>query len=473
MSPEPLSGADVTSLHAEQGPIHVHVGGTAIFSGEPPGIDELRAHVDRRLSLIPRFRRRVRHVPGKVARPVWEDDPDFDLARHVRHTALPRPGSDAQLRELVGQIMSEPLDQSRPLWQIYLIEGLENGRFAAVSKTHHALVDGVAAIDVGAVILDPDPEGTDLGLPEKPWAPERVRTDEVIRAQMGEARSRFEAAFESARSTVRASRRAPVSAPMEATRTARGFLELARNSDPVRPTFLNAEIGRDRRVGFAATTLEQVKAAGKADDATVNDVVLSVSAGALRRYFTHRGERIPSEFVALVPMSIRKAEEQGQLGNRLTTLLVPLPLAEADPRERLRKLSRTTARLKRSEGARAASMIIEASGWVPPTVNRVLGQMSSALAPVGRVMPQRIAWNLVISNVPGPPMPVYLLGRRLEAIHPFVALSPQGKALSIGVISYDGALLFGLAGDRDRLADLDLMSDFIDEALAEQFAAAA
>ena len=468
MSPEPLSGADVSSLHAEQGPIHVHVGGTAIFSGEPPGIDELRAHVDRRLNLIPRFRRRVRHVPGKVARPVWEDDPDFDLSRHVRHAALPWPGSDAQLRELVGQIMSEPLDQSRPLWQIYLIEGLEGGRFAAVSKTHHALVDGIAAVDVGAVILDPDPEGTDLGLPEEPWAPARARTDDVIRAQLSEARKRFGAAMR----TAMASASAPASAPLDATRTARGFIELARNSDPVRRTFLNVEIGRDRRVAFAATTLAEVKAAGAADEATVNDVVLSVATGALRRYFEHRGERIPDEFVALVPMSIRKESEQGQMGNRITTLLVPLPLAEADPRERLRAISQVTERLKRSEGARAASLIIEASGWVPPTVNRVLGQMSGALAPVNRVMPQRIAWNLVVSNVPGPPMPVYLLGRRLEAIHPFVALSPQGRALSIGVISYDGALLFGLVGDRDRLADLDLMSGFIDEALAEQFAAA-
>lgn len=468
MSPEPLSGADVSSLYAEQGPIHVHVGGTAIFSGDPPAIDELRAHVDRRLNLIPRFRRRVRHVPGRVTRPVWEDDPDFDLARHVRHLALPRPGSDEQLRELVGQIMSEPLDQSRPLWQIYLIEGLERGRFAAVSKTHHALVDGVAAVDVGAVILDPDPEGTDLGLPEEPWAPARARTDDVIRAQLSEARKRFGSAMR----TAMASASAPASAPLEATRTARGFIDLARNSDPVRPTFLNVEIGRDRRVAFAETTLAEVKAAGTADGATVNDVVLSVSTGALRRYFEHRGERIPDEFVALVPMSIRKESEQGQMGNRITTLLVPLPLNESDPRERLRRLSRATAKLKSSEGARAASLIIEASGWVPPTVNRVLGQMNSALSPVNRVMPQRIAWNLVVSNVPGPPMPVFLLGRRLDAIHPFVALSPQGRALSIGVISYDGALFFGLVGDRDRLPDLDLVSGFVDAALAEQFEAA-
>jgi hypothetical protein len=178
---------------------------------------------------------------------------------------------------------------------------------------------------------------------------------------------------------------------------------------------------------------------------------------------------VPSEFVALVPMSIRRPEEQGELGNRMTTLLVPLPLREKDARRRLEILRDTTAKLKKSEGAQAASLIIEASGWVPPTVNRLLGQMNAALSPVNRVMPQRLPWNLVISNVPGPPMTVYLLGRRLQAIHPFVALSPQKRALSIGVISYDGNMFFGLVGDRDRLSDLDLMSEFIDASLAEQY----
>jgi WS/DGAT/MGAT family acyltransferase len=218
------------------------------------------------------------------------------------------------------------------------------------------------------------------------------------------------------------------------------------------------------------TRLNMGIAATAADGATVNDVVLSVSTGALRRYFEHRGEEVPAEFVALVPMSIRKPEEEGELGNRLTTLLVPLPRRERDPVKRLATLSRTTAKLKSSDGAKAASLIIEASGWVPPTVNRVLGQMGTALAPMNRVMPQRLPWNLVISNVPGPPMPVYLLGRRLEAIHPYVALSPQRRALSIGVISYDGALMFGLVGDRDRLADLDELSGLIDETVEEQLA---
>ena len=202
--------------------------------------------------------------------------------------------------------------------------------------------------------------------------------------------------------------------------------------------------------------------------ATVNDAVLAVSTGALRRLFEQRGAAIPGEFSALVPMSIRKPGEELTLGNRITTLIVPLPLGEADPAERLRRIHETTARLKDSEAARAASLVIEASGWVPPTVSRVLGSIGAAGSnlPVERVIPQRLPWNLVISNVPGPPMPVYLLGRRLESIHPFVPLSPQRRGLSIGVISYDGGLYFGFTGDRDRLPDLDDFAGFIAAELA-------
>jgi diacylglycerol O-acyltransferase / wax synthase len=482
--PEPLSPADIASLNAEQGPIHVHVGGTAIFAGDPPGYAELLAHVERRLNLIPRFRQRVRHVPGRMARPIWEDDPDFDLRRHVIHSALPRPGSDEQLREAVGRIMSQPLDLGRPLWEIHLIENLGGDRFAAVSKTHHALVDGVAAIDVGAVILDPDPEGTDLDLPDRPWQPGAEQRDEQILLSrltdnritklLGTTLEAPRRALDATTSPVTLIRSAGEArkAADDARRTAQGFLELARDSDPVRPTFLNEQIGRDRLVAFAATTLETMKRAAGQSGATVNDVLLSVCAGALRTLFEDRGEPIPTEFAALVPMSIRKPGEERALGNRMTTLLVPLPLRERDPRARLEAVHATTTRLKASEAARAASLIIEASGWVPPTVNRLLGQMNAALGPVNRVVPQRLPWNLVISNVPGPPMPVYLLGRRLQAIHPYVALSPQRRALSIGVISYDGGLFFGLVGDRDRLPELAALPAMIDAALAEQVEAA-
>lgn len=465
VGPDQLSPSDMASLLAERGPIHVHVGGTALFDGEPPGYDEFLGHVESRLELIPRFRRRVRYLPGKVMRAEWEDDPRFDLRRHVRHIAVPSPSTDDQLLELVGQVMSEPLDQSRPLWQLYLIErcgpGAERG-FAAVSKTHHALVDGVSAVDVGAIILDPDPNGTDLGLSGEEWSPRVRRTDEVLAERFDEARRKL---FGLPRSAAKAA--LDRTAPQNAFRTAQGFLDLARTSDPVRPTFLNEEIGRDRRVAFVSTELARLGDAAKRSGtgATVNDAVLSVSTGALRRLFEARGERVPNEFSALVPMSIRKSGEELALGNRITTLIVPLPLAEADASERLRRVHETTDRLKSSEAARAASLVIEASGWVPPTMSRVLGGVGEALGPVRGLAPQRLPWNLVISNVPGPPMPVYLLGRPLRSVHPFVALSPQRRALSIGVISLAGGLHFGLVGDRDLLPDLDAMTGFIEEEL--------
>jgi WS/DGAT/MGAT family acyltransferase len=460
----------MSSLLAERGSIHVHVGGTALFEGDPPPLGRFIDHVGERLELIPRFRRRVRYLPGKVMRAEWEDDPQFDVRRHVRHIAVPAPGSDAQLRELVGQVMSEPLDQTRPLWQLYLIErcgeGGERG-FAAVSKTHHALVDGVSAVDVGAVILDPDPNGTDRGLAGTEWSPRQRATHQVVAGRLEDASRRLlglsrEAARRALDPTT------PQAASQSAFRTAQGFLDLARHSDPVKPTFLNAEIGRDRRVAFASTTLAEMKrvAATGGTGATVNDVVLAVSTGALRALFRARGEAFPTEFAALVPMSIRKPGEELALGNRLTTLMVPLPLTEEDAVARLGIIHRTTERLKGSEAARAASIVIDAPGWVPPTMSRVLGSVGGALGPVRGVVPQRLPWNLVISNVPGPPMPVYLLGRRLRSIHPFVALSPQRRALSIGVISYDGGLHFGLVGDRDVMFDLDALAAMIEDELA-------
>jgi WS/DGAT/MGAT family acyltransferase len=229
----------------------------------------------------------------------------------------------------------------------------------------------------------------------------------------------------------------------------------------VERTFLNVDIGRDRVVGYASAGLDELKAA-REGDATVNDVILSVAAGALRRAFERRGEPLPPQIVALVPMSIRRPDDESELGNRIATLLVALPIGETDASARLAQIHAETMRLKRSEQARAASLVIEATGWTPPTINRVL---AAAIA-------RPLSWNLVVSNVPGPQVPFYLLGREIEAIYPFVPLSPQGHALSIGVLSYNGRVFFGLAGDRDALADIDDLSREVDAALSEQIAAA-
>jgi WS/DGAT/MGAT family acyltransferase len=388
---------------------------------------------------------------------VWADDPRFDIEWHVRHTALPRPGTMAQLRELIGRVLSTPLDLERPLWQLYLVDNLEGGRHAYISKTHHALVDGVSAVDVGTIMLDPNPEGTEMPVPEEQWDPD-VPSPELLFVR---------AASERIRTPLRAARKAALGAigmPRETAgrvmRTAESFAGLAAGGPTAPRTFLNEEIGRDRRIAFVRTELDALKRARGESGATVNDVILSVAAGGLRRLFQRRGEEVPDRLVALVPMSIRQSDEHLELGNRIATLMVSLPLAEADPETRLRLVHEETTRVKQSEQARAASLVIEATGWTPPTINRVLADVIS----------RPLAWNLVVSNVPGPQMPFYLLGRRMLEVYPVVPLSPQNHALSIGVVSYDGGVFFGITADRALFADIDEVGADLEAALAEQLA---
>jgi WS/DGAT/MGAT family acyltransferase len=448
----------MSSLLAERGPIHVNVGAALILEGDPPTLDELLEHVESRLALVPRFRQRVQATPLQITNPVWADDPGFDLEWHVRHVALPRPGSTDQLRELVGRVMSTPLDLERPLWQLYLVEGLERGRHAYISKTHHALVDGVSAVDVGTIMLDPNPEGTEMPIPEERWDPD-VPSPELLFVR---------AATERISTPMRAARKAALGAlsmPRETAgrvmRTAESFAGLAAGGPTAPRTFLNEEIGRDRRVAFVRTELDALKQARGETGATVNDVILAVATGGLRRLFERRGEAVPDQLVALVPMSIRRSDEHLELGNRIATLMVALPLSEPDPAERLRLVHAETTRVKESEQARAASLVIEATGWTPPTINRVLADVIS----------RQLNWNLVVSNVPGPQMPFYLLGRRMVEVYPVVPLSPQQHALSIGVVSYDGGVFFGITADRNLFADIDEVAADLEAALAEQLSA--
>jgi WS/DGAT/MGAT family acyltransferase len=450
----------MSSLLAERGPIHVHVGATIVVESKPPEFRELLEHVDSRLGLIPRFRQRITSTgPMALSNPVWADDPRFDIERHVRRVALPKPGGLAELRELVGRVMSEPLDLTRPLWQLYLVEGLERGRHAYISKTHHALVDGVAAVDVGTIILDASPEGTEMEVTEERWEPDEPSPELLF---VRDASDRIRAPLRAARKAARGALTMPRSTAGRVMRTAEGFAKLAASGPTAPRTFLNEEIGRDRRLAYVPTELELLKSIRGDSGATVNDVILSVAGGGLRRLFERRGAEVPEHLVALVPMSVRRPDEDLELGNRIATLLVRLPIAEVDAMARLERIHAETARLKASEQARAASLIIEATGWTPPTINRVLAGAIS----------RPLAFNLVVSNVPGPQMPFYLLGRKLEAIYPFVPLSPQNHALSIGVLSYDGGVFFGLTGDRDLLSDLELFAADLEAALAEQAAAA-
>jgi WS/DGAT/MGAT family acyltransferase len=448
----------MSSLLAERGPIHVNVGAALILEGDPPTLDELLEHVESRLALVPRFRQRVQATPLQITNPVWADDPGFDLEWHVRHVALPRPGSTDQLRELVGRVMSTPLDLERPLWQLYLVEGLEGGRHAYISKTHHALVDGVSAVDVGTIMLDPNPEGTEMPIPEERWDPD-VPSPELLFVRA--ATDRISTPMRAARKAALGALSMPRETAGRVMRTAESFAGLAAGGPTAPRTFLNEEIGRDRRVAFVRTELDALKQARGETGSTVNDVILAVATGGLRRLFERRGEAVPDQLVALVPMSIRRSDEHLELGNRIATLMVALPLSEPNPAERLRLVHAETTRVKESEQARAASLVIEATGWTPPTINRVLADVIS----------RQLNWNLVVSNVPGPQMPFYLLGRRMVEVYPVVPLSPQQHALSIGVVSYDGGVFFGITADRDLFADIDEVAADLESALTEQLSA--
>jgi diacylglycerol O-acyltransferase len=453
-----LSASDMSSWLADDGPIHVHVGGTTIMQGPAPDFDEFVDHVGRRLDLVPRFRQRVTKTPLNLANPVWGDDPKFDVRRHVRRLRLPRPGGEAELREVVGNVMSEPLDKARPPWQIYMVEGLAGNRHAFISKTHHALVDGVSAIDVGAAILDISPKGRE-DKKAKRWRPASPAQAALL------AGAAVDLIGTPLRATGRAARtavRSPAGSAARVFKTAEAFSSMAVSGPRVRRTFMNQEIGRDRRVGWQKATLAEVKRARRpVEGATVNDVILAIAAGGLRRLFKQRRIKLPEYVVALVPVSIRTADEKGELGNRIATILARLPIAERDPVKRLQRIHDETERLKASESVRASTLLIEAAGWAPPTVNRLLSQ----------AMSKPLVFNLVVSNVPGPQIPLYMMGHRMQEVYPFVPLSPQGHALSLGVLSYDGNVFFGLVGDHDLMADIDDLSAAIGEAIAEQAAA--
>jgi WS/DGAT/MGAT family acyltransferase len=364
-----------------------------------------------------------------------------------------------ELRELAGQIFSQPLDFERPLWQLYLVEGLEGRRHAYINKTHHALVDGVSAVDVGTIILDPSKDGSEVKVDDEPWEPDQPSQAMLL---VRGASERIARPLRTARKATRTAVTMPRGTARNVMQTAEAFAGLAAGGPKAPQTFLNAEIGRDRRVAFVQTDLDLLKGARGETGATVNDLILAGAAGGLRRFFVRYHRKLPEHIVALVPMSVRREDERNELGNRLATLMVPLPIAEPDAAARLATIHAETQRLKSSKQAQAASLVIEATGWTPPTINRVL---AGAIA-------RPLNWNLVVSNVPGPQLPFYLLGRQIEAIYPFVPLSPQGHALAIGIVSYNGGVFFGISGDRDVMADIDALALDVSLAVDELIRAA-
>jgi WS/DGAT/MGAT family acyltransferase len=455
MSSDRLTGLDASFLHLEDAVSHMHVAGVMIFEGSPPPYDELLASIERRLGLVPRYRQRLAFVPFAQGRPKWVDDPHLNLRYHVRSTALPSPGSEQQLKELAGRVFSQQLDRDKPLWEIWLVDGLEGDRFAMLSKTHHSLVDGVSGVDIMSVLFDTSPDPAAPPDTGDRWLPRPLPSAAQL---LGEALvERATVPTEIARS-VRAVLRGPrmVAAGIRDAAVGVGAMAWA-GLNPAPPTPYNKSIGPHRRFTWVRVNLADIKAIKNELGGTVNDVVLATVAGALGKHLRRRGMNTDGvELKAMVPVSVRADVERGALGNRVAAMMAPLPVWCQDPVARLDIVREELKGLKSGGQAVGAQVLTELSGFAPATV---MGQAS-------RVMARQRFFNVVITNVPGPQIPLYLAGKRMIDTFPMVPLA-KNQALGIALLSYAGRINFGLVGDYDLLWDLDDFADDVQDSLAE------
>jgi diacylglycerol O-acyltransferase / wax synthase len=455
MAEDRLTGLDASFLHLEDDTAHMHVAAVLLFDGDPPEQEEIADALEERLHLVPRYRQRLAPVPYGQGRPVWVDDPHFNLDYHVRKTALPAPGSEEQLRNLAGRVFSQRLDRDKPLWELWIVEGLSAGRFAVLSKTHHALVDGISGVDIASVLFDTRPEPEAPPAPGKRWlpAPPPSRSQLLGRALV-ERFSQPGEIVRGARAAVRAPRRLALSAYDSLVGI--GALAWA-GLNPAPPSPYNQPIGPHRRFGWVRASLADVKAIKDELGGTVNDVMLATVAGALGRHLHRRGvDTTDLTLKAMVPVSVRAEIDRGALGNRVAAMMASLPVGVPDPVERMRLISESMAGLKESGQAVGAEALTTLSGFAPPTV------MSQA----ARLMRRQRFFNLVVTNVPGPQFPLYLMGREMVEVFPMVPLAP-GQAFGVAIMSYNGVINFGLVGDYDLMHDLDDVADDFTQALRE------
>jgi WS/DGAT/MGAT family acyltransferase len=449
-----LTPVDASFLHQE-GPVsHMHIGGLTLVEGPPPSMDEFLEQIRRRLHVVPRYRHKLAHTAIDSGRPVWVDDPSFNLEYHVRHTALPAPGKWEQLEELTARIFSQQLDRSKPLWEMWLIEGLEDDRFALITKTHHALIDGIAGVDLATVLFDLSPDPPQIPHSGRPWQPHaEPGTAQLLTAGVVGAVRTGIALVEGTMDALAH----PERALARAREAAEGVGEIVwAGLNPAPDTPLNVPIGPHRRFVGVAAGLEDFKSVKNAFGGTVNDVVLAVVAGALRTFLISRGRRTAGvEMRALVPVSVRTEDEHGRGGNRIVVMRGPLPVYIADPLNRLRFVSEAMDGLKESKQALGAEVISGAQNFAPPTI----------LAQASRLNFSTRLFNLIVTNVPGPQFPLYVLGREMIQAIP-VAFLPENHALAIAIMSYNGQMNFGLLGDFDALPDIDAIGESIAEELA-------
>jgi diacylglycerol O-acyltransferase / wax synthase len=455
-----LSAVDASFLHQEGHTSHMHVGAVLVFEGPPPSYEDFCNQVRGRLHLVPRYRQKLAVPPLETGRPLWVDDASFNLEYHIRHTALPAPGSEEQLRALAARIHSQQLDRSKPLWETWLVQGLEGNRFALISKTHHALVDGISGVDLITVLFDATPVPQAVPHEGEPWAPqsEPSALDMAARGVKGLVGLPVHVA---SRALSAASR--PAQTLDVAREAVEGLGEIVwAGLNPAPDTPMNVDIGPHRRLAFVRGELEQFKIVKNAFGGTVNDVVLAVVAGALKDWLRLRGVRTEGlELRALVPVSIRASEHQGQLGNQLAVMRGPLPVYVEDPVARLRVVKAAMDGLKESKQAVGAEVLTSMQNFAPPTI----------LAQASRLNFSTRLFNLIVTNVPGPQFPLYLLGREMQEIVP-IAFLPENHALAIAIMSYNGNVDFGLLADYDAMPDLDHIGERIEASLDELVTAA-
>ncbi len=450
---ERLSQMDATFLYLEEPDLHMHVGGLAVFdpSGSPRGaigLDRLRAITAARIASVPRFRQRVLFPPFDVARPVWAEDPGIDIEYHVRRVAVPRPGGPRQLAALTAQLHSQQLDRTRPLWEMYLVEGLEDGHQALLTKTHHAILDGAGGMDAAASLLDLSPEPANP-VPQ-PWNPPDLPSPLQLFADgvAGGMVERTGAVVRGARDLVVRPRRVAGDL-LGVAGGAASFL--ARGLPPTTP--LDGRVGPTRRFATTEIPLEDAKAVKRALGGTVNDVILSVVAGAVSRLLEGRGESGGGRYRTMMPISLRTGSQPGGTGNRVTTVYPDLPVGPMSAKHRFRLVREETCRMKASSQGMAATALVQGSMWVPPAVHRAAARFGNRHVPI---------FNIVVSNIPGPQVPIYLDGMPLVAYYPLMPLGAT-SGLSVGIVTLVGVMGFGFSADWDLLPDLEALALGVDE----------
>lgn len=448
-----LSPLDASFLHIEDDSSPMHIASTAIFEGPPPAHADVLRMVASKLPLVPRYRQKVRFVPLELGRPVWVDDVHFNLDYHVRHTALPSPGSDVQLRNLVGRVMSQTLDRSKPLWEMWVVEGLEDGHWALISKSHHAMVDGVSGTDLLAVVLDNEPDP--VRSPPPPWQPTpELSQVELIGAAVAERVFSPYEALRGARSLVTRPRRLV----SEVVTTSRGLSSLARLARPQPLSSLNGPIGPHRRYTWARGTVSDIKAVRGALGGTLNDVVLAAITQGFRELLLSRGESVDRSVRTMVPVSVRKADQKGSYDNRVSAMFAELPVGLTDPVERLHAVTAQLQGLKESHQAVAGETLTSLAGFAPPALLAAGTRLALRL-------PQRNL-NTVTTNVPGPRVQLYAAGRRMLEAFPYVPLAGQLR-IGVAIFSYLDSLNFGVTGDYDSTPDLDVLARGISTGLTD------